>query len=171
MGSREQPWPYMSSCDVNGVTWPKCAILIGREKFLLRSDWLRLVVALMTTYHPQIPFSIPLHFVKKIKNKRNLCRCHSKYALYRLRGCKDAYQPRKHCIVLYLTVILQDPLMRREIHSLSPLFNATPWKQRWKDELKGGRGRSTKWDKYMKIIHVRQATLKNIKAPACNKKS
>ena len=33
MGSREQPWPYMGICDVNGVTWPKCAILIGRDNF------------------------------------------------------------------------------------------------------------------------------------------
>ena len=33
MGSREQPWPYMGSCDVNGVTWPICSIPIGRDNF------------------------------------------------------------------------------------------------------------------------------------------
>ena len=33
MGSRGLSWPYMGSCDVNGVTWPICSILIGRENF------------------------------------------------------------------------------------------------------------------------------------------
>ena len=32
MGSRGQPWPYMGICDVNWVTWAKCAILIGRDQ-------------------------------------------------------------------------------------------------------------------------------------------
>ena len=42
-------WPYLGACDVNLVTWAKCSILIGSPKILLRSDWLVLIVASMTT--------------------------------------------------------------------------------------------------------------------------
>ena len=74
MGSREQLCPNMGICDVNEVTWSKYSILIGRDNFLLRSDWLVLIGALSTTLHYGGAFGLnPAHIHTTVVNVASNC--------------------------------------------------------------------------------------------------